>query len=45
MPADELPLRWSVLSLPKYGNSEEEYEDAWNADPVRGRFAIADGAC
>src|SRR5450755_2276592 len=37
-------LRWSVLCLPKQGHTEDEYEDAWAADPARGRFAVADGA-
>ncbi len=37
-------LRWNVLCLPKHGNAEDEYEDAWAADPARGRFAVADGA-
>ncbi|HVS38194.1 MAG TPA: protein phosphatase 2C domain-containing protein [Gemmataceae bacterium] len=41
-PAD--PLRWTVLTLPKHGCSDDEYEDAWAVDPVRGRFAVADGA-
>src|SRR4051812_17832075 len=36
--------RWTVLCLPKRGNAENEYEDAWAADPTRGRFAVADGA-
>src|SRR4051812_43359187 len=43
MPRTDLP-RWTVLCLPKQGNTEEEYEDAWAADPSRGRFAVADGA-
>src|SRR6202790_423862 len=43
MPLSE-PPRWGVLCLPKHGNSEDEDEDAWAADPDRGRFAIADGA-
>jgi hypothetical protein len=38
------PLHWQVLCLPKHGHGEDEYEDAWAADPVRGRFAVADGA-
>ena len=38
------PIRWTVLAQPKRGNSEDEYEDAWAADPSRGRFAVADGA-
>src|ERR1700676_1441296 len=42
-PADLRP-RWNVFCLPKRGNAEDEYEDAWAADPARGRFAVADGA-
>jgi hypothetical protein len=38
------PLRWRALRLPKHGNTEDEYEDAWAADPAKGRFAVADGA-
>src|SRR5262245_12932177 len=30
--------------LPKRGEKAEDYEDASAADPVRGRFAVADGA-
>ena len=33
-------LRWNVLFLPKRGNSEDEYEDAWAVDPALGRFAV-----
>src|SRR5262245_47644955 len=40
----KLPPRWRVLRLPKDGNSDSEYEDAWAANPVGGRFAVADGA-
>ena len=40
----ELLSRWSVHCVPKQGNSEDEYEDAWAADPAVGRFAVADGA-
>ncbi len=43
LPADSMP-RWGVLCLPKRGNTEDEYEDAWAVDPARGRFAVADGA-
>ena len=43
LPADSTP-RWGVLCLPKRGNTEDEYEDAWAVDPARGRFAVADGA-
>jgi Protein phosphatase 2C len=30
--------------LPKAGNAPEEYEDAFQSAPARGRFAVADGA-
>ena len=43
-PPAEPPLRWSLLFVPKHGNAEDEYEDAWAAEPGRGRFAVADGA-
>ncbi len=38
------PWRWNVLFQPKRGDTEDEYEDAWAADPARGRFAVDDGA-
>jgi hypothetical protein len=41
-PAD--PPRWRAWSLPKRDHTAEECEDAWAADPARGRFAVADGA-
>jgi hypothetical protein len=44
MLANELSLKWSLLHQPKCGNSQAEYEDAWAADPMRARFAVADGA-
>lgn len=44
MPSANPPLRWSVLRLPKQGNANDEYEDAWAADAATGRFTIADGA-
>ena len=44
MPSADRTPRWNVLCLPKRGNTEDEYEDAWAADPARGRFAVADGA-
>ena len=44
MPPADPTLPWSVLCLPKRGNSEDEYEDAWAGDPAAGRFAVADGA-
>jgi hypothetical protein len=37
-------MEYSVCWLPKEGNSVEEYEDAYAAEPGAGRFAIADGA-
>ena len=37
-------LRWHAFHTPKRGNAPEEYEDAYAGDPVRGRFAVADGA-
>jgi hypothetical protein len=40
----ELPLYWRALHLPKQGNTDDEYEDAWGADADRGRFVLADGA-
>ena len=39
-----LSLNWRVFTLAKAGNRSEEFEDAYAADPVTGRFAIADGA-
>src|SRR6266851_8710310 len=38
------PLRWRARSLPRHGYTVDECEDAWAADPVAGRFAVADGA-
>src|ERR1700722_7468151 len=32
------------LRLPRHGHSLEECQDAFAADPERGRFAVADGA-
>lgn len=40
----EPSLNYLALRLPKCGCTEDEYEDAWAADPIRGRFAVADGA-
>jgi hypothetical protein len=37
-------FRWRSLQLPKEGNSEVEYEDAFAVNLELGRFAIADGA-
>jgi Protein phosphatase 2C len=44
MASADPPLRWSVLRLPKRGNTDAEYEDAWAVDAAAGRFAVADGA-
>jgi hypothetical protein len=44
MPTVLKPLRWHSFHLPKRGNSEEEYEDAFAGNAERGRFAVADGA-
>ena len=33
-----------VFWLPRGGHAPAEYEDAYAADPVAGRFAVADGA-
>src|SRR5947209_16483634 len=44
MTSDAATLRHQVLWLPRRGHAREEYEDAFAADPVRGRYAIADGA-
>jgi hypothetical protein len=44
MPTALLPLRWHAFHLPKRGNSEQEYEDAFAASAERARFAVADGA-
>jgi hypothetical protein len=35
---------WRAISLPKHGNTADEYEDAFAADAAAGRFAVADGA-
>src|SRR5213083_2611429 len=39
-----MALRWQGFAVPKRGNSVEEYEDAFAANPKAGRFAVADGA-
>jgi hypothetical protein len=44
MPEADPALCWHALRVPKHGSSDDEYEDAWAADPARGRFAVADGA-
>ena len=40
----DLAIHYAAFALPKRGNSADEYEDAYRGDPLRGRFAIADGA-
>lgn len=37
-------LFWCQLAVPKQGHLAQEYEDAACGDPLKGRFAIADGA-
>jgi hypothetical protein len=37
-------LAWRSFQLPKQGNTQAEYEDAFAGCPERGRFAVADGA-
>jgi hypothetical protein len=44
MPHEPTQLRWRVLRLSKRGNTAEDYEDAFAADPAKGRFAVTDGA-
>jgi hypothetical protein len=44
MASDALALRFEACWLPRRGHAPEEYEDAFAADAVRGRFAVADGA-
>ena len=44
MAAQKPALVWHAFHLPKEGNTEKEYEDAFAGDPAAGRFAIADGA-
>jgi serine/threonine protein phosphatase PrpC len=39
-----LSLVWRAFAVPKAGNSPDEFEDAFAADPHSGRFAVADGA-
>jgi hypothetical protein len=38
------PPPWSALRTAKRGHTDAECEDAWAADPMAGRFAVADGA-
>lgn len=38
------PLAWRAFRLPRAGHAPEECEDAFAADAVKGRFAVADGA-
>jgi hypothetical protein len=44
MPLDIRQPRWRAFRLSKRGNTPEDYEDAFAADPASGRFAVADGA-
>ncbi len=44
MSANGFAVQSWQFHLPKRGEKIEDYEDASAADPVRGRFAIADGA-
>lgn len=37
-------MRWLALHTHKRGNAADEYEDAFDGDTARARFAIADGA-
>jgi hypothetical protein len=39
MPHAALPPRWHAFGLPKRGNSEAEYEDAFAADASESAFA------
>src|SRR5260370_22536812 len=39
-----MAFSWQAFAVSKRGNSADEYEDAFAANPVKGRFAIADGA-
>jgi Protein phosphatase 2C len=38
------PISCQALFLPKRGNADDEYEDAFAIEPAAGRFAVADGA-
>ncbi len=42
--ASQEPMTWQAFHLPKRGNTSEEYEDAYAANPEAGRVGIADGA-
>ncbi len=44
MSANGFAVQCWQFNVPKRGEKAEDYEDAAAADPVRGRFAIADGA-
>jgi len=44
MPNNVPALHWRAFHTHKRGNAPAEYEDAFAADPARGRFAVADGA-
>src|SRR5262245_29036371 len=42
--ASASPISVQAFQAPKEGNTPEQCEDAFGADPARGRFAVADGA-
>ncbi len=44
MPHNAPSLRWQAFHTHKRGNSPDEYEDASAVNPVKARFAVADGA-
>jgi hypothetical protein len=44
MPHDAPLPCWRAFHTHKRGNAADEYEDAFSGDPIRGRFAVADGA-
>src|SRR5262249_22560942 len=44
MSVEGLTIQFWQFQLPKRGEKTEDYEDASAGDPLRGRFAIADGA-
>ena len=44
MPSNVPPVRWQAFHAHKRGNSPDEYEDACAGDPIKARFAVADGA-
>src|SRR5262245_64395105 len=44
MSVEGLTIQFWQFQLPKRGEKAEDYEDASAGDPLRGRFALADGA-